>query len=100
MELRIDRPLFKVGRGKRGLRIPNSRMYPSWRKLLQHDPCSYCGGQGGTIDHIRPQGHGEHTRFSGPHGLFSWLNLTSACQSCNQAKADKSLLGFMLERLA
>lgn len=51
------------------------------------DPCSYCGGEGGTLDHIDP------LVFGGPHDP---TNFTSACHSCNSQKGAKSLLSFLL----
>lgn len=31
---------------------------PPWAPVLRRDPCSYCGGPGGTVDHIVPQAAG------------------------------------------
>lgn len=58
-------------------------------RLLQSDPCSYCGAATGTIDHIVPVVKG---------GSNHWSNLTSACLSCNSSKHDRSLLVFLMER--
>lgn len=57
--------------------------------ILRLDPCSYCGGPGGQIDHVTPV-------FAGGRGDFS--NLTSACKSCNPAKGKLPLLVFLAER--
>lgn len=54
--------------------------------VLLRDPCSYCGGPGGTIDHIIPVAAG---------GTNHWSNLTSACMSCNSSKNDLGLLAFL-----
>ncbi|MDO5503171.1 MAG: HNH endonuclease [Actinomycetia bacterium] len=43
--------------------------------------CAYCGGHASTVDHIVPASRG---------GTNSWLNLVSACQRCNGAKADRT----------
>lgn len=56
---------------------------------LYLDPCSYCSGSGGTIDHIIPIKYG---------GDNSPENLTAACRSCNCSKNDRPLLGFLLSR--
>lgn len=69
----------------------NSRDYVAYRKVVQRDPCSYCGAPGGTKDHITPKARG---------GLNEPENLTGSCRRCNQAKADRSLLRFLRARLA
>lgn len=51
--------------------------------LLLRDPCVYCGGAGGTIDHIVPVAAG---------GTNHWTNLASACMSCNSKKHDLPLI--------
>ena len=59
-------------------------------RIVKRDPCSYCGGRGGTKDHILPRGHGrKHPE------RHVWWNLTGACLDCNQLKADQDLLGFL-----
>jgi 5-methylcytosine-specific restriction endonuclease McrA len=55
-------------------------------RALLADPCSYCGGPGGEIDHIEAG------------GSRGFDNLTAACRSCNAAKGDKSLLLFLAHR--
>lgn len=60
-------------------------------RIVVNDPCVYCGGAGGTLEHIIPITAG---------GNNEWLNLAGACQSCNSSKNNKSLLDFMLYRLA
>jgi hypothetical protein len=54
------------------------------RQILDRDnwTCAYCGGSGTTIDHIHPASRG---------GENTWLNLITACESCNQLKADYTL---------
>jgi hypothetical protein len=59
-------------------------------QIIRRDPCSYCGGPGGTRDHIVPMSD------EGPN---HWSNYTGACQSCNLSKSDKPLLTFLLDRL-
>src|SRR6185437_4445194 len=63
---------------------------PSEREMipiLRNDPCSYCGGPAGTIDHIDPV-HYDGGRV--------WENLTAACQPCNSSKHTRPLLTFLL----
>lgn len=50
-----------------------------YERMLRCDPCSYCGGPGGTIDHIDP-------RPVRKAGRRSWTNLTGACERCNRTK--------------
>lgn len=60
---------------------PESREYAV---IVAGDPCSYCGGQGGVIEHIT----------SGENGY--WWNLTGACGSCNARKRSRTLIEFLL----
>jgi len=60
-------------------------------QVLGRDPCAYCGAPSRTVDHIVPMVAG---------GTANPDNLTAACQACNGAKADSSLLEFLLSRLA
>lgn len=52
------------------------------------DPCAYCGGEGGALDHIVARKNG---------GLDHWSNFTAVCHSCNSRKRTKSMLLFMCE---
>lgn len=57
-----------------------------YARVLLTDPCSYCGGPGGEVDHVTPIARG---------GDGSWLNLTSACRSCNGRKHKFTLLTYL-----
>ena len=57
-----------------------------WRGIIRKDPCAYCGGAGGSIDHIVPKSRAPLGREK------SWTNLTGACYSCNARRADAPLL--------
>ena len=57
--------------------------------VLREDPCVYCGGTAGHIDHIVAVHEG---------GDSGWPNLTSACCSCNGQKGAKTLLAFLAWR--
>lgn len=57
--------------------------------LLRHDPCSYCGGPAGEIDHITSVGH---------DGTNHWTNYTAACRSCNASKSANDLLTYFIRR--
>lgn len=54
--------------------------------ILRGDPCCYCGAPMEHVDHIDPIASG---------GANHWKNLTAACQPCNRAKSDKSLLTYL-----
>lgn len=65
------------------------------KKMLRRDLCAYCGihpslADGGqmTIDHVVPRSAGGENNLT---------NMAGACYSCNQKKASKDLLSFMLE---
>ncbi|MGE3404529.1 MAG: HNH endonuclease [Vicinamibacterales bacterium] len=79
--------VFSNGFAYRGVALTKGG--PPWRAVLRRDPCAYCGGPAGTIDHIRPTGRG---------GRNGWQNETSACERCNNAKADRTLLLWLVSR--
>jgi 5-methylcytosine-specific restriction endonuclease McrA len=63
------------------------------RRTLLGDPCAYCGGPGGTVDHIEPVGRGGGHHYYDDNG-------TGACQHCNTRKGRQSLLVFLARRRA
>lgn len=58
----------------------------AYSEILRSDPCAYCGGPAGTIDHIEPVIAG---------GSNDWDNLTAACNNCNSQKRKSPLLIFL-----
>lgn len=58
-------------------------------EMLRGDPCSYCGGEADTVDHIEPLIRG---------GAHVAENLTAACRSCNGRKWATPLLLFLFSR--
>ncbi len=85
--MRMTRRLNEQKRRARGHGIlPEDRLFVA---ALVRDPCSYCGGISGTLDHIVPLANG------GEHGA---ANFTAACRTCNSSKHAKSLLEFLLTR--
>lgn len=58
----------------------------AYSEMLRRDPCAYCGGSGGHVDHIVAKKVG---------GGNEWWNLTAACQPCNSTKRTKPLLRFL-----
>lgn len=63
----------------------------AWMTVLRRDPCSFCGREGGTVDHIVP-------RSAGGPGLHDWTNFGGACASCNSSKSSVPLLEFLGRR--
>lgn len=70
---------------------PFDREAMEYVRLIRHDPCVYCGGESGSVDHVDPV---SVSRSS------AWDNLAPACRSCNSSKGAKDLLGFLLYRCA
>ena len=89
----------KVGVAKRlSIRSPTGRTrkladatWPQaareWRNILRQDPCAYCGGVGGTIDHITPRALGG--------AKDSIRNWTGACLQCNLKRGPRGLIYFL-----
>lgn len=69
------------------------RLAREYVRILRGDPCCYCGNhvERIEIDHITPVSDG---------GDGAWDNLTPSCRSCNAAKGSRTLLSFLLERIA
>jgi len=55
------------------------------------DPCVYCGGPGGQLEHIDALSISLDDTAD---------NFAGACASCNPAKRDRRLLAFLLERVS
>lgn len=58
-------------------------------RIIQGDPCVYCGTPGEETDHIQ-------SIYLG--GTTTWSNLARACRSCNRSKSKRTLLAFLLAR--
>jgi len=76
------------------LRADGESHYEAWQSLLRRDPCAYCSGPGGTVDHVEPRAR-VVTGIGTAHG---WLNVAGACAACNGAKRDTRMLTFLLRR--
>jgi 5-methylcytosine-specific restriction endonuclease McrA len=87
-------PLGKGMPSGRSLRQDGDTHREAWMRFIRADPCSYCGGPGGTVDHIEPRSR----RVRGIGGAHSWLNYAGACESCNGHKAAIPLLLFLRGR--
>lgn len=59
----------------------------AYRNSLRHDPCAYCGGCGGAIDHIDPKSMG---------GARTFDNESGTCSLCNSRKGQLKPLQFLL----
>ena len=57
----------------------------SWKRKMRMEPCHYCGGEGGTLDHILPRSKG---------GRLSKENCVPACAPCNTHRKDKDYHWF------
>lgn len=68
----------------------NAPLDRDYARVLLRDPCCYCGQRGGEVDHIDPVIRG---------GKGNWVNLTSACRSCNASKHDRPLLLFLRDHV-
>lgn len=64
----------------------------AWAPVIRRDPCSYCSGPGGTVDHLKPSRRSRRGSRMGPD------NMAGACVECNQQKGNKKLLLFLIER--
>lgn len=89
LEPRINPPLRgRGGNGRASRREERREKTIHYYRALREDPCSYCGGKGGTVDHIIPQSLG---------GIDGRENMTGACENCNTRKDSIDLLGFLLK---
>jgi len=62
-----------------------------YKQLIANDPCVYCGAAREHDDHIQPLAR---------RGTDHWDNIAPACADCNLSKNDKTLLHFLLGRVA
>lgn len=74
-------------KNRRARHVGRTQEGKEYIEMLRADPCSYCGGPAGTLDHVEPIARG---------GENIWQNLTAACLNCNMRKHDTPLLKFML----
>jgi 5-methylcytosine-specific restriction endonuclease McrA len=72
---------------RRALRRASGSLELELVQMLRADPCSYCGGPGGTLDHIAPVSAG---------GTNDEANLVGACQPCNSRKGSAPLLQALI----
>lgn len=82
---RRDYSYPSVIRLRKYIRAPYTRIVLSRRNIMRRDAfsCQYCAKQTSlTIDHVFPKSRG---------GADSWENLTTACESCNVKKGNRTL---------
>ncbi|MEO1021913.1 MAG: HNH endonuclease [Bacteroidota bacterium] len=73
-----------VIRLRRYIRVPYTKIVLSRRNVMRRDnfECMYCGKKSDlTIDHVQPKSRG---------GKDTWENLTTACESCNVKKGNRT----------
>lgn len=61
------------------VRKSKDTMRNKWAREMRLAPCHYCGGVGGTIDHIIPRSDG---------GRMIRENCVPACQPCNNWRGN------------
>src|SRR4051794_19767205 len=76
------------------LRVDGESHYQAWLALVRRDPCSYCPGPGGTVDHVDPRCRSAR----GLGSVHGWVNTVGACTRCNAAKRDLPMLDFLHRR--
>jgi hypothetical protein len=87
-----DHPGHPLGAGyPPGASLRDDGHLQAWAAIVRWDPCSFCGGPGGTVDHIVP-------RSARRKGVNAWNNMAGACGSCNGSKGAESLLLFLAIR--
>ena len=59
----------------------------AWKQVLRADPCAWCGGKGGSLDHIIARGRGGSS-----NSLRNW---TGACAACNGKRGATSALHYL-----
>lgn len=73
-----------VIRLRRYIRVPFNKVVLTRKNIMKRDQftCQYCGNKSRlTIDHILPKSRG---------GKDSWENLSTACESCNVRKGNRT----------
>lgn len=70
-------------------REPTASEIFAYKRALRRDPCSYCGGHGGSHDHIVPCS-------AGIEDVRDWRNLAGSCRRCNSTKQALPLLRALL----
>ncbi len=96
-EFEVDHPGHPLGHGMptgHTLRDDGQSHRDAWAAITRKDPCAYCGNPAGTMDHIEPQAR----KATGIGGIYSWLNFTGACASCNSGKSDLPMLEYLYRR--
>ena len=86
-----------LGRGMpsgRPLRADGQSHYDAWLALVRRDPCVFCLGPAGTVDHIEPRSQPAR----GIGSVHGWINTAGACAACNGSTRDRPLLRFMHQR--
>jgi len=86
-----------LGRGMpsgRPQRADGESHYRAWQTLVRLDPCAFCAGESGTVDHVEPRSRPAR----GIGSVHGWINTVGACVRCNAAKRHRNLLWFLYQR--
>jgi len=71
-------------------RLPRSSTpNPAFDEIVRQDPCSWCAGEGGTVEHVKPRGAG---------GSNTWDNKAGACWHCNHERGKATILQYLAKR--
>lgn len=77
--------------------LPGDRLRLEWAEILRRDPCAYCGGPGGTVDHIVPVLRKTKHYRNGKGETATTTNGTGSCADCNGSKKSLKLIEFLLD---
>jgi 5-methylcytosine-specific restriction endonuclease McrA len=82
-----DPPRYSVRTRLARTRLPVPSDAVEYGAVLLGDPCTYCGGVAGEIDHIVPVTKG---------GTNDWDNLAPICRGCNKRKSTATPLDALM----
>jgi hypothetical protein len=88
-EMRACKQFVHGKRNDRPLTDEGIRLRIDYEAIIKNDPCVYCGGPAGEVEHVTPVVLG---------GSPEWDNLAGACRSCNASKHATPLLLYLLAR--
>lgn len=77
-------PGFEPAKKIKGPSVARSE-YINWKRDMRAAPCHYCGGPGGTIDHVIPASLG---------GKMKPGNCVPACAPCNNFRGNQPYEAF------
>lgn len=70
-----------------------------YSQILRNDPCVWCGGDAGTIEHITPRSKMRKVSHQEEGmGRDNWQNLASSCKRCNRSRGSMGMIRWILMR--